>query len=130
MIIYENPNVKLELVNDQEIMIQHWDGYASSENFRLGVDKSVEFIRSKQILGVISDMRTQAVVRPNDANYAAEAMPKAFDDGLKAVAFVVPDSIFTQMSFDKFKANTGTNHTVGYFDSFLEAHRWLKENIA
>ncbi len=130
MILYENPNLKVEQIDGQKIMIQHWDGYASSENFRKGIDKSVELVFDKKIRGIISDARTQAVVRPDDAKYAAGAMPKLITAGIKAMAFVVPESVFTQMSLDKFKTTSLEKTRTRYFDRFTEAEQWVKEVLS
>lgn len=131
MNLYKNANVEIKKLQDASVLIQHWSGYASSDNFRLAIKKSIELVADRKIYGIISDARSQAVVKPEDAQYAAEAMPKLMEAGLKAMAFVVPESVFTQMSLDKFKINTEEQSgNTRYFDNIQSAEDWIKEIIA
>jgi len=126
MIIYDNKNVKLDYDASKKLLVQTWTGFASSSVFREAIDKSVELSATNPVHFIISDTQKQEVVKPEDANYAASVMPKLLGNGLKAMAFVVPSSVFTKISLQKFSETSGDQATQ-YFDDFAKAKKWIDE---
>lgn len=128
MVIHENKNVKLEYDASKKLLLQTWTGFAASAVFREAIDISVKHSSSHPVHFIISDAQKQEVVKPEDANYAASVMPKLIGNGLKAMAFVVPSSVFTKISLQKFSESSGDQATQ-YFDDLGKAKKWIEEKM-
>lgn len=96
--VLNSPVVKIDYDQSRKQLVQTWSGFASSGQFREAIDKTLVFAKSNPVRTLISDTLNQSVVEPEDTNYAASAMPKLFQSGLKAMAFVMPKSVITQLS--------------------------------
>ncbi|MDW7692091.1 hypothetical protein R9C00_14885 [Flammeovirgaceae bacterium SG7u.111] len=129
MIVYENSKVKIEYDQDKQRITQTWTGFAPSVDFRNAIDATTKFMESNTVKTIISDTINQEVVKREDTEYARLAMPKMFQHGLEAMAFVLPENIFTQISLKKF-ADKGATESVQYFKSIAEAVNWLDKNYA
>jgi hypothetical protein len=81
------------------------------------------------VLFLISDTSEQKVVSSSDAEYAASVMSGMIDNGLKAMAFVIPKNVFTKFSLKKF-SDAGHQDVVAYFDSLSDARKWGELMIA
>lgn len=127
MIVYKNDNVELTYDKSKQRLIQKWQGFASSESFRKGIDETVKFSQNNTVTTILSDALKQDVVKPEDANYAASVMPKLAASGMKSMAFVVPESVFTKLSLQRFsKSSKGAN--TRYFSNKIDAEKWLNES--
>ena len=126
MIIYQTPTVTLDYNNVRHQLVQTWKGFSSSETFREAIDKSVSFTKANQVDTILSDTLEQSVVKPEDSAYAASVMPQLFQNGVKAMAFVMPKNVITQMSLKRF-GNESKVDNVRFFSSVPEAQRWLFE---
>ena len=117
--------VKIDYDQSRKQLVQTWSGFASSGQFREAIDKTLVFAKSNPVRTLISDTLNQSVVEPEDTNYAASAMPKLFQSGLKAMAFVMPKSVITQLSLRQFAEEKKTDN-IKYFPSLTEAKKWLE----
>lgn len=124
MIVHQNSNVKIEYDQTNKRLTQTWIGFISSKEFRIAIDKTLEFALQNQVVTIISDTLNQGVVKPEDTEYAAGIMPGLFKKGLRKMAFVIPENIFTQLSLKKF-ADKEKNENVQYFKSISDANSWL-----
>ncbi len=86
----------------------------------------MEFCKINPVKTIVSDTLNQGVVKPEDTEYAGSVMPVIFAKGLKAMAFVIPENIFTQLSLKRF-ADQEQSDNVQYFKSVPDAHTWLDE---
>ena len=126
MEVFKSANLTLSYSQDDQRLTQTWNGFATSESFRGGIDKTVEFVKANPVKTILSDTTKQKVVKPEDSNYAASKMPALFQAGLKGMAFVLPENIFTQMALKGF-ADSGRSDQVEYFSSVFEAKSWLDQ---
>ncbi|MFO7862515.1 MAG: hypothetical protein R6U85_00805 [Salinivirgaceae bacterium] len=126
MKVFENINVAIDYNRDKMRLTQTWNGFATSETFREGIDETLKFIIHNQVKTVLSDAMKQHVVKPEDAQYAASVMPQLKRNGMKAMAFVVPESAFTKLSLQKF-SKSAEDPLVKYFMSKNEANQWLDQ---
>ena len=55
-------------------------------------------------------------------------MPKIIANGLKAMAFVMPKNILTQMSLKKFDNDNKTD-LVSFFATINEAQQWIDKRV-
>ena len=124
MEVYRASTVVIEYDSSSKILFQNWSGFSSSEVFRKAIDKTVEFIKNNSVKAILNDTLAQNVVKPEDTEYASAQMPTLFQNGLKAMAIVVPQSIFTKMSLKKFEQESkGAN--LRMFTSKDEAKKWI-----
>lgn len=123
--VLNSPVVKIDYDQSRKQLVQTWSGFASSGQFREAIDKTLVFAKSNPVRTLISDTLNQSVVEPEDTNYAASAMPKLFQSGLKAMAFVMPKSVITQLSLRQFAEGKKTDN-IKYFPSLTEAQKWLE----
>jgi hypothetical protein len=128
MEVYKTTTVTVAIEEKTKVMTQKWNGYSSSQVFREAIDKSLEAVKKNGVKAILNDTLEQAVVKPEDSQYAASVMPKLFISGLKAMAIVLPKSVFTQMSIKKFQEDTkGAN--IKLFTSTADASEWIENNI-
>lgn len=127
MIVHQNSNVKIEYNQANLRLTQTWTGFISSKDFKIAIDKTREFAIKNKVVSIISDTLNQGVVKPEDTEYAASIMPDLFKSGLKKMAFVIPENIFTQLSLKKF-ADKEKNENVQYFKSINDANIWLNQS--
>ncbi len=126
MNVHQNDNVKITYDQGKKRLIQEWTGYAPSDVFREGIDKTYEFVKSNDVKTILSDTMQQNVVKPDDAEYAASVIPTMARKGMKAMAFVVPENVFTKLALDKFSHSIKGENTK-YFKTRAEAEKWLDE---
>ena len=124
MIVHQNSYVKLEYDPAKKRLTQVWSGFVPSNIFKEAIDATVKFAEKNSVVTIMSDTLNQGVVKPEDTEYANSAMPKLVGKGLRAMAFVIPENIFTQLSLKKFADNEQTK-SVQYFKSTREAGVWL-----
>ena len=128
MIVHQTPTVSLEYNQAKKQLIQKWTGFSTSEVFRKAIDKTVEFSQANPVHSIISDTLEQAVVKPEDTQYASAAMPKLFSHGLKAMAFIMPKDVITKMALDKFNKESKSDQ-INFFPTMKEAQDWIDKMI-
>lgn len=129
MEIFKHENAVLTYNPDTFELLQSWKGYVPTELFRQVIDATVWHVRQHKVLFLISDTSEQKVVSSSDAEYAASVMGGMIKDGLKAMAFVIPQNVFTKFSLKKF-SDAGHQDVVAYFDSLADARKWGELMIA
>ncbi|ASB48345.1 hypothetical protein [Alkalitalea saponilacus] len=125
MELYKDQNVVLRYDDERKELLQVWSGFVPAALFRVIIDISTEFIAKNNVDSLISDVTEQKVVSPDDAQYAASALPEMMQYGLKVMAFVIPKDVFTRLSLKKF-SDFGRDKPIGYFNSLPEARQWIK----
>ena len=127
IILFEKPFLVIEWDADNKLLIQNWKGFASSSQFREGIEKSVEIFRQKQVLRLLSNTKESSVVKKEDTEWAATyALGNMVKNGLKAVAFIVPTSVFAGVSVSNFEEKSHEMPVVlKYFDDVDKAIEWL-----
>lgn len=126
MIVHQHSNVKIEYDQVKQRLTQTWTGFIPSSDFKAAIDATVAFSETSPVKTIISDTLNQGVVKPEDTEYAGSTMPKMFGNGLKAMAFVIPENIFTQLSLKRF-ADHEKSDNVQYFKSVPDAQTWLDQ---
>ena len=128
MILFERPYVTLELDEQLKCLTQRWKGFAKSEQFREGINKSLEFFQQKQIDKIISDTKDFSLVKKEDTDWVATVItPKMVQHGLRRMAFIVPTNIFTQITIDNFKNEAKGGVAIQYFDDYEKAKDWMSK---
>lgn len=127
--LYEKPYLVLEYNASKKLLIQHWKGYASSAQFREGIEKSIEVFGQRNVTRLLSNTKESAVVKKEDTDWAATyAVGKMLQHGLKTMAFIIPTNAFTQMSVKNFIGLAGGALDQQFFDDTDKALEWLTNN--
>lgn len=110
-------------------IIQTWIGFAGTEKFRAGVEKTNELFRRTKSKKFIVDGSGAAVVKQEDTEWAAKtAIPLAIQNGLKYYALIVPKNLFSQISLQHFKSSLNQpSLEVQLFDDITKAKTWMSE---
>lgn len=128
MILFKASYLTIEYDQKLSCISQHWKGYVKSEQFRAGIEKSIEFFKHQRAICLISNTKELAVVSTEDTQWAASyATPLMIDYGLKYMAFIVPTNVFTQVSVNHFKNKTEDKMQLSYFTDLDKAKVWLEE---
>lgn len=127
MILYQKPYLTIELDEKLQCLIQNWKGFATSEQFREGINQSVKFFQEKKNINkLISNTKDFAVVKKDDTDWVANsATPLMVQNGLKYMAFVLPTNVFTQVSVNNFKSKADDILQIQYFDDLEKSRQWL-----
>ena len=127
MILFTKPFLTIEHNADIACIIQHWKGFAKSEEFRQGIENSVEAFRQTRANKIISNTKDFAVVKKEDTDWVAtQVTPLLVQLGLKYMAFILPSSAFTKISVDNFKSKADDAVQIRYFDDQAKAKAWLE----
>jgi hypothetical protein len=127
MMIAQEKNAQIEYITEQKLLIQTWNGFVTSDIFRKMIDRTVAFSRESAVETIISDTSLMSIVKKEDTEYAASVMPALIANGLKKMAFVLPENVFTQMSVKNFETRTKDkveDEMVQQFGSLQTARDW------
>jgi len=126
MILYQQSYLTIEYEENLQCLIQHWKGFATSEQFRDGINQSITYFTEKKINKLISNTKELAVIKKEDTDWvAAYATPIMVQHGLQYMAFIVPTNIFTQVSVSNFKSKAEDMLQIQYFNDLHIAIHWL-----
>ncbi|UII31484.1 hypothetical protein LVD17_24635 [Fulvivirga ulvae] len=112
------------------------DGFMLSKEFRdfmeIGLELIGEKIRENGKLGWLIDARYMEVIDQNDKGWVVSHWnQRAYEIGLRFVAFILPDNVFTLMNIEEYTTQSGESSglTIQHFDDMESARNWLKEVI-
>lgn len=126
MIVHKSKTLDIERDNNLKCLIQHWKGYASSEDFRKGIESSLELFKDKSLDKILSNTKDAGLVKKEDTEWLnTYAMPLLIKNGLKHIAFVLSTSVFSQMSVENFKKYSKEIVQIQYFDNLDRAKEWM-----
>lgn len=114
---------KLILHNDK-IIIQDWSYNTTQKDFRDIVKKTLFYIKNKGTINLISNTKQQKPIELLDIDYALNVLDNYFHQGLKKMAFVCPDNVFTEILVERF-INCSKKNTIKKFDTIELAEEWL-----
>ena len=123
-VVFKVAEVEFCFDRKRKVLIQTWVGYVPSADFRKAIDFTVDFVKQNKVAAILSDTLRQSAIRPDDSEYAAAVMPKLIGIGLQAMAFVIPEDIFTKLSLKRF-AETERTDSIEYFTDSSEANCWI-----
>lgn len=115
-----------------------WHGFANSEQFRTLMDRGLALYHAEaaqtQPLGWLADTRDVQAVRPADQDWLRNDWNvRAFAAGIHHVSFVVPETVFGQISVQSYTSNVAETSTYDIettqHRTLREAKAWLKKAI-
>jgi hypothetical protein len=127
MIQYDKKFLKIEVDKANSLLIQHWFGFSTSEQFHEGILKALEIFRKEKLTKMISDTKNAAVVSKEETDFAASIVPDFIKAGLSKLVFVVPTNVFAQLSVENFKKGTDSILKLQYCENLESAKAWLSE---
>ena len=126
MLLINKPYVTIERDDHLKCLIQTWKGFAKSEDFRAAIHASLEVFKKEKINKIISNTKSAALVNKEDTDWVAQVItPQMVQYGLRYMAFIVPNDVFTQLSVDNFKKEANSVVSIRYFDQLETATQWL-----
>lgn len=112
------------------------DGFMLSRDFREFMENGLDLIREKikenGKLGWLIDARYMEVIDPDDSEWVVTHWNvKAYEIGLRFVAFILPENIFTLMNIEEYTEQSEENGplVIQHFDDMESAKNWLKESL-
>ncbi len=124
--VVDQKHLVLEFDEQNQCIIQTWRGFFNSQQFRAGVEQTNRLFEQKKPSRFLVDISQSSLIKKEDTDWAANnAIPKAILNGLKYYAFVVPTSVFTQITLENFKDEVESVIKIQPFDNFNKAKQWL-----
>ncbi|MVN75159.1 hypothetical protein GO988_02340 [Hymenobacter sp. HMF4947] len=128
-ILYSQPYGGMLFAPEVPCFIVAWYGFANSEQFRALMDHGLELYQAEaqrtQPLGWLADTRSLVAIRTADQQWLeADWNRRAYAAGIRHVTFVVPESVFGQMTVNTYSSNASASDA--YTITFSQ-HRTLAE---
>lgn len=130
MIVVNEEHLLLEYDPKLKAIVQTWKGFFSSEAFRAGVERTNRLFEEKNpVTKFLVDISDSAVIKGEDTSWAAQnAIPRAIQNGLKYYGFVLPKSVFAEISLKNFREQLHQpSLEIGIFKSIEEAKAWARQ---
>ena len=129
MILFKTDYLVIEFIEEFNYLAHHWSGFCTSDEFRNGISRMVDFTKEYSVEKILTNVRDQDLVRKEDTDWLTNvAIPKALSNGVRAQAFVLPTDIFTKISVRNFNNSLPNgNFTIKYFDDLEEASTWITQ---
>lgn len=128
MIYFDEPFLTIHWEEAAKAVRMEWKAFASSEDFRRGLNKGLELLTKKMTGRWLADMRNIGVIGIADQKWSNEDwFPRAVKGGLRFMALVMPTSTLSTMGVKNIMNHIGDIPIdTRYFDNTNEALAWLK----
>lgn len=116
---------------DNQWIYLDWNGFLTVDLVKAGSEELLKMIIELKVAKVLVDNRK--VSGPWQAAndwYANDWNPRAVGKGLRFMAVIMSDNLFTQLSLQNFEKITSGVYTVHIFNADAPARNWLKEQTA
>lgn len=131
MIVTKNEFAIISHRDDIKSVQLDWQGYVPTQQFREALSSGVDVAKKHNLTGWLGNTRLLGVISVEDQQWTNEVwFPSALSAGIKYIALVVPEDIFSQVSVDNIIDNAEGDFQTRYFNSVEEAAAWLKEMCA
>ncbi|MFP4092757.1 MAG: STAS/SEC14 domain-containing protein [Cyclobacteriaceae bacterium] len=129
MVHMDENYLKISYDADAACVIMQWKSFATSEEFRHGLNEGLKLIQQKKATNWMADMRKMEAIDPEDEQWSNENwFPRALQAGINRMALVPSEDIFNSISVENIMASVaGTSLITHYFQHPDEAKAWLKE---
>lgn len=131
--LYETKNVQMFIDESVPCLVNIWNGFVPSAEFRQSILKLVELLKQHRPnypkLNLLADTRTLGVISRNDVQWVTEEInPLYLEAGAQFEAFVFSKDAFGQIAVNRYVTQTTTkgDFIVQIFDDLEEAKNWLK----
>jgi hypothetical protein len=128
--VYEDPNLRLEFVEDGRYLHETWWGRTPGETFARLLGIIVEKLNDFEADGLLLDAREHKGLGPDSQKLAAETIGDyAREHGKLKEAIIVPKDVFSQFSVENYSKKLEEKETpveTRFFDSVETAEEWLR----
>ncbi len=131
--LYETKNVQMFIDESVPCLVNIWNGFLPSAEFRNSILKLVELLKEHRPnypkLHLLADTRTLNVVSRNDIQWVTEEInPLYLENDVHFEAFVLSKDAFGQVAVNHYVTQTLKQGAfyVQMFDDLEEAKNWLK----
>ena len=129
IVLHAEPYGSLLFAPEIPCIIISWHGFANSEQFRFLMNRGLEMYQEKapqtQPLGWLADTRDVQAVKPADQEWMkTDWNIRAYNAGIHHVSFVVPETVFGQISVQSYTQNVAE---VDAYEIETTLHRTLRE---
>ena len=135
-IVFKEKYVTISFDPTTGFVLLDWHSYATSGQFRHTITTLLAFVESKSKshahIGLLADTVKLGVITKEDIEWnAKEINPYIFKAGVKKVAFIIPENIFTQLSITTYQQQTKVEDTGSLISQMFadraSAQKWLSE---
>lgn len=125
---FEGRSTAVEYDEALDAVVGRVEGYAESEEFRAYMNALIEAIEDSGTRKLLSDSKELGPMSEEDKVWSVEDWaPRAEAAGLEVMAFVIPESVIAEMSFDRVMEMAEDDIERGFFDDVDEARSWLRD---
>ena len=128
MIHYDAPHITILWDETSKCVVLEWRGFVHGEMAYDALNRGIDLLKAKGAKRWLGDMRKLKVWGEEEMKWINEDwFPRAFDGGLRRLAYVIPESALAQMALKRMmrKVKDGVCETA-YFSDPDEARRWLR----
>jgi len=122
--LYSNRYLVISYVPEKNCLVQTWKGFCTSEEYRDGMRKSVEFFIQKRCKNFVSDATNASLLKKEDTDWVtSEITPQFVKAGMQVLNLVLPESAFTKMTIMNLEnaEKEAKNSGMAYFNSLDSA---------
>lgn len=122
--LYSNRYLVISYVPEKNCLVQTWKGFCTSEEYRDGMRKSVEFFIQKRCKNFVSDASNASLLKKEDTDWVtSEITPQFVKAGMQLLNLVLPESAFTKMTIMNLEnaEKEAKNSGMAYFNSLESA---------
>ena len=131
-IFLDEPYISIRWRAIPKILYAEWKGFATSAEFRAALLTGVRAIRSRKVVGYVSDARKAKIVHPDDLEWGRNVwLPAAVAAGLKRMAVVTASAGLAKAAYDE-AATEMDNHglLMRTFHSVEAATVWAQSGLS
>ena len=109
-------------------VVMEWNGYFTSEQFRLGTEFMLEMLRQHKANKVLALIQDMVLIGMEDQQWLEkEFLPRAIDAGFKACALLTPKHYFNKVAVENVTYKIDQQKLrVSLFNAEEEARNWLR----
>ena len=118
-------------IEEDEIVYNYHKGFVTREDYREHGSKLVEVIKKHSAQRIFNHVVDMQVIPLAEQQWTREVLiPQAIAAGLKASAYMVPESVLEQLSVEKLAAaikEAAQGHFIALpFEDEVKAYEWLQ----
>jgi hypothetical protein len=127
---YDDAFITVSWVVEWQCVLVTWKKFAEGEDYRYGLNKTLELFQLKTSHLLLSDSRLQGVVTSANQTWTVQEWREwMLQAGLRKSAVLIPERATTQMSLNHMLKNRPSNNRgasqTAFFSSIEEASAWL-----
>jgi hypothetical protein len=127
-VLFEDSHLRAELVPQISAIINVWSGFLMGEGYRRRLEQVLELVTRHRVDRVLADSRQLRALVADDSHWTDVVWaPRAVACGIRAMAVVLPRSVFAQLHVTRITQKLGEEQMLtAQFDELVDAQRWLE----